>query len=87
MTQIHSKPADIERTSMAIITQELTQRGIQLQPEQAPVVKRVIHTTADFDYAENLIFTEDAVRLGAEALSRGTIFPELDLPFMCGGGK
>ena len=65
MTQIHSKPADIERTSMAIITQELTQRGIQLQPEQAPVVKRVIHTTADFDYAENLIFT-------AEALSRGT---------------
>ena len=72
MTQIHSKPADIERTSMAIITQELTQRGIQLQPEQAPVVKRVIHTTADFDYAENLIFTEDAVRLGAEALSRGT---------------
>lgn len=71
MSQSHSKPADIERTSMTIITQELEQRGIQIPPEQAPVVKRVIHTTADFEYAETLVFTEHAVSLGAQALSQG----------------
>lgn len=68
----HTKPADIERTSMDIIAQELAQRGITLPPDRAPVVKRVIHTTADFDYAENLVFTENAALLGAQALRQGT---------------
>lgn len=35
------------------------------------MVKRVIHTTADFEYAETLVFTEHAVSLGAQALSQG----------------
>ena len=43
----HTLPADIERTSMAIITQELAAAGIELPPQHAAVVKRVIHTTAD----------------------------------------
>ena len=47
----HERPADIERTSMAIITQELADLGIELPPDEAPVIKRVIHTSADFDYA------------------------------------
>lgn len=68
----HTLPADIERTSMAIITQELAGRGITLPPENAAVIKRVIHTTADFDYAENLRFTEGAVKKGVDALLRGT---------------
>ena len=42
-------PADIERTSMEIIEGELKERGIVLTPYGAPVVRRVIHTTADFD--------------------------------------
>ncbi len=54
MTPQHHLPADIERTSMSIITEELAQRRLEVPPENAAVVKRVIHTTADFDYAQNL---------------------------------
>ena len=69
----HSLPADIERTSMAIITKELADRGISLPPEQEAVVRRVIHTTADFDYAENLTFTENAVARGVAAMAAGPV--------------
>lgn len=68
----HTLPADIERTSMAIITKELAGHGIAVSPENAAVIKRVIHTTADFDYAENLRFTDGAVEKGVYALLRGT---------------
>ena len=64
----HHLPADIERTSMNIITGELAQRGLDIPPENAPVVKRVIHTTADFDYAQTLHFTPGAVAAGVAAL-------------------
>ena len=37
----HHLPADIERTSMKIIAGELAQRGLDIPPENAPVVKRV----------------------------------------------
>ena len=67
----HTLPADIERTSMAIITQELAAVGIELPPQLAAVVKRVIHTTADFDYAQSLCFTPDAVARGVAALRQG----------------
>lgn len=65
-------PGDIERTSMEIISRELEERGIALLPEQTAVVKRVIHTTADFDFAQNLRFSENAVALGVSALNNGT---------------
>ena len=65
-------PGDIERTSMEIISRELEERGITVPPEQAAVVKRVIHTTADFDFAQTLRFSENAVALGVEALNKGT---------------
>ena len=65
----HVAPADIERTSFAIIERELGAR--RLDPEVAPVVKRVIHTTADFDYADNLRFSPHAVARGVEALRAG----------------
>ena len=68
----HKLPADIERTSLSIITKELEALGIALEPENAPVVKRVIHTTADFDYAKNLYISSGAVALGAAALAKGT---------------
>ena len=68
----HHLPADIERTSMKIIAGELAQRGLDIPPENAPVVKRVIHTTADFDYARNLRFTPGAVAAGVKALRAGT---------------
>ncbi|MBM6715500.1 precorrin-8X methylmutase [Gemmiger formicilis] len=56
---------------MSIIESELAARGIVLPPETKTVVKRVIHTTADFDYAETLRFTPDAVALGVRALQKG----------------
>ena len=64
----HHLPADIERTSLSIITAELEALGLTPPPETAAVVKRVIHTTADFDYAKNLRFTPGAVAAGVAAL-------------------
>ena len=72
MTPQHHLPADIERTSISIITAELEQLGLTPPPETAAVVKRVIHTTADFDYAKNLHFTTNAVAAGIQALQAGT---------------
>lgn len=63
------KPAEIEKRSFEIITEILGDN--QPDPETAPVVKRVIHTTADFDYRENLVFSEHAVQKGIEALRQG----------------
>nr|WP_326186290.1 precorrin-8X methylmutase [uncultured Oscillibacter sp.] len=79
MSREHTRPADIERTSMAIIGRELDARGVALPPETAAVVKRVIHTTADFDYVENLRFTPDAVALGARAMDRGVIVTDTNM--------
>lgn len=63
------KPMDIEKRSFEIITEILGNREFPLEEE--PVIKRVIHTTADFDYAENLIFSKDAVKKGLLALKKG----------------
>lgn len=73
MTPQHHLPADIERTSMGIITAELAARGLAIPPENAVVVKRVIHTTADFDYAENLRFTPGAAAAGVAAMRAGAV--------------
>lgn len=62
-------PADIEKRSFEIITEELGKQ--KLDPIQAPVIKRVIHTTADFDYIKNLCFSEDAVKHFRRAISEG----------------
>ena len=63
------KPMDIEKCSFEIITRELGDR--LLDPENELVVKRVIHTTADFDYVENLRFSAHAVGKGIAALRGG----------------
>ena len=63
------KPMDIEKRSFEIITQLLG--DTPMEPENAPVIKRVIHTSADFDYAQNLVFSPGAVQIGLEALSSG----------------
>lgn len=63
------KPMDIEKQSFSIITQLLG--DTRLDPEQDAVIKRVIHTTADFDYVQNLAFSEHAVEKGIAALKQG----------------
>ena len=65
----HIKPMDIEKRSFEIITEMLGDK--KMDPENELVIKRAIHTTADFDYADNLVFSEHAVRKGIEALKQG----------------
>ena len=63
------KPEDIEKRSMQIITSELNGRT---WPEpQFSIVKRCIHTSADFDYADNLAFSENAAEIGVQAIRDG----------------
>ena len=63
------KPMDIEKRSFEIITQLLG--DTPMEPENEMVIKRVIHTSADFDYAQNLVFSPGAVQIGLEALRSG----------------
>lgn len=65
------KPDEIERESFRIIEEELRQRGITLKAENQDVIKRVIHTTADFDYTETLVFSEKAVETARKLICRG----------------
>ncbi|MCI9575382.1 MAG: precorrin-8X methylmutase [Clostridiales bacterium] len=62
-------PQDIETRSFAIIAAELGDRV--LDPLQAPIIQRAIHTSADFDYADNLIFSPHAVEKAWQALRQG----------------
>ena len=70
MTELEQvRPADIEKRSFEIITEELGNRV--LIPGTEPIVKRCIHTSADFDYADNLVFSEHAVERALEAIRSG----------------
>ena len=62
-------PMDIEKRSMEIISETLGSRV--LDPENEAVIKRVIHSTADFDFADTLTFSEHAVSIGIHALQNG----------------
>ena len=64
-------PKEIETESMRRIEAGLAERGITVDGEEKPVVLRAIHTTADFDYAENLYFSPDAIARGKAALREG----------------
>ena len=65
------RPSDIEARSMEIITEELKERGIRIDPEHACVIRRVIHTTADFEYAGTLYFSDGAVEEAVRAIRGG----------------
>ena len=62
-------PNDIEKRSMEIIAEELGE--VKLDEEKLSIIKRVIHTSADFDYVRTLHFSEDAVQKAVEALKNG----------------
>lgn len=72
-------PAEIERESMRTIERELAGRGIVLPSDRAAIVRRVIHATADFEYAETLYFTPDAASRGAEVLRGGVIVTDTNM--------
>ena len=63
-------PMEIEARSFEIITSELPH---PIDEKVAPIVKRVIHTTADFDYADTLCFSEGAVDRALDAIREGAV--------------
>ena len=65
------KPEDIEKRSFEIITEELGEKVEKFTEEELPIVKRVIHTTADFEYADLIEFLEDPISSAKEVLSGG----------------
>ena len=62
-------PSEIEKRSFEIIAEELGDK--QLIPGTESIVKRCIHTSADFDYADNLIFSENVVEKALKAIRGG----------------
>lgn len=70
MNQYPLQPAAIEQQSFKIITEILGDK--QLDPRYATIIKRVIHTTADFEYADNMVFVEGVVDRIGQALQAGT---------------
>ncbi len=64
-------PEEIEKRSFEIISEELAQRGIQIPAEQELITKRVIHTSADFDYAKTLCFSKGAITTIKELIRNG----------------
>ncbi|QOV19985.1 precorrin-8X methylmutase [Blautia liquoris] len=63
------RPVDIEKRSFEIITRELGER--KLPKDQELIIKRCIHTSADFDYADNLCFSDGVVKKAMDALKHG----------------
>lgn len=67
-------PKDIENRSMAIIESEIPEEILaEMDSLEKPIIKRAIHTSADFDYLENLKFSKDAVKKGLEAIKNGAV--------------
>ena len=64
-------PAEIEKRSFEIITEELSEMGIEISGENEQVIKRCIHTSADFDYAKTLAFSDGAVEKMKEIIRAG----------------
>ncbi|MBP0972131.1 MAG: precorrin-8X methylmutase [Oscillospiraceae bacterium] len=64
-------PAEIEQRSFAIIASELDR---EIPPEIKPVVMRVIHTTADFDYLDSLYFSPDVMDIAMQTIENGAVF-------------
>ncbi|MFP4475312.1 MAG: precorrin-8X methylmutase [Desulfatibacillaceae bacterium] len=62
-------PDEIEKRSFAIIEEEAGDHGFP--PDQWPIVARMIHTSADFDYLATVRFHPDAVRAGLSAIRAG----------------
>ena len=67
----HVKPQDIEAKSFEIIAAELAEMGIALDPEKDRIIRRAIHTSADFDYAHTLCFSDGAVSAARDLIRGG----------------
>lgn len=64
-------PKDIEKRSFEIISEELEKRNIKLDTDKESIIKRAIHTGADFEYAHTLVFSKDAVKIVKDLIKNG----------------
>ena len=67
----HVLPQEIEKRSFEIISEELAERGIVLAKEEEMITKRAIHTSADFDYAHTMTYSENAVAIIKQLIRNG----------------
>lgn len=67
----HILPSEIEKESFSIIKKELLEMGKKIPDELEPTVLRVVHTTADFEYADTLIFSENVIQKAKDAIRNG----------------
>lgn len=67
----YMSPEEIEARSFQIIEEELHAHGIVIPAEQEDVTKRVIHTSADFEYAQTMTFSQDAVAIARKLIQEG----------------
>ena len=65
------RPGDIEARSFEIIAAELAEKGIVLDDDKDLIIRRAIHTSADFDYAHTLMFSDDAARIAKDLIRAG----------------
>ena len=67
----HLLPEEIEKRSFEIISEELDRRGIKLPKDEEMVTKRVIHTSADFEYTQTLMYSKDSVAVAKKLILEG----------------
>jgi len=73
-------PTKITEDSFTQIRRELTERNITLDEQHAPIIERMIHSTADFDFADITHFSAGAVQSGVDALRSGcTIVTDVNM--------
>ncbi len=64
-------PGEIEKRSFEIIGEELKNRGITLNKTEEPITKRVIHTSADFEYANTMCYSQNAIEIAKKLIKDG----------------
>lgn len=65
----HLRPEEIEKRSFEIISEEIG--AFEFDPLEEPIIKRAIHTSADFDYLQNLVFSPNAVKCAMDSVKKG----------------
>ncbi|NVO00207.1 MAG: precorrin-8X methylmutase [Geobacteraceae bacterium] len=66
---VHLRPEEIEAESFRIIDNEAGDHS--RAPDEWPIVRRVIHTSADFDYIKTLVISGDAIKSALAAFAAG----------------
>ena len=80
-------PGEIEKRSFEIIGQELKEMHITIPADEEPVTKRVIHTSADFEYAHTMTYSKNAVQIAKQLIANGAdIVTDTNMALFIAGG-